>query len=279
MASSRAYHALIHGDHVCRPATGLRRREAAAIDFAQQGLWAQDRVLFLADTPSPRAMQDLLIGALPDAAAAIDRRQIIILPAREIYLRDGAGFDPVAVLDGLIAYIDGAIADGYHGLRLDGDLTWLDGAAPDIAAISEYELAGNRPILTMPVLGVCHYTQQAFPPRDWARIESAHPEHLPETGTLSGIHAVWREPGVLSLSGSADLANASAFASLLDAVPKAPTLTVDGSHLEFADAHAMGRLLALASRQPTTLRLPAAIAGYMVLLGADAVRDLRVETC
>lgn len=279
MAAPRAYHALMHGDHVCRPVSDSGLRRVMAVDFAQQGLWANDRILFLTDDPGPSALRELLIAAVPAAEKAISQGQIVIQAARDVYLRQGAGFDPQATLDTLIAAIEGAVADGYQGLRIDGDLTWLDGTGPDIGALSEYELGGNMPVLTMPVLGMCHYNPSVFEAGHWARIESAHPGHYPDGGALTGIRAIWRDPGVLTLTGTADLANAAAFASLLRAVPQRQSLVVDGSQLEFADAHAMGRLLALSSRQPTTLRVPGAIANYLNLLGAASLPALTLETC
>ena len=80
--------------------------------------------------------------------------QIEFIPYSDWYLRGGT-FDPERVVRGWMARMDSALNSGYRGLRVTGDLSWMD--ATDWPTLMGYESDINSIIGGLNLMAVCSY--------------------------------------------------------------------------------------------------------------------------
>lgn len=98
--------------------------------------------------------RQVIYEALPDFSQYLQKGQIEILPYTEWYTRGGS-FDSQNVLSGWVEKLESALARGYSGLRLSGNISWLEKYAWQ--NFMDYEAAKNRLIGKHKMLALCSY--------------------------------------------------------------------------------------------------------------------------
>src|SRR5579872_260987 len=151
------------GDHVCPIYENLTEQMAVAVPFVKNGLAAGERCLYIAD--------DLNVDKLVHAFTRVDlpvekERQhgaLNFLSAQEVYLRLGQ-FEPQAMIDFLGHVETQAIADGFFGIRIVGEMTWILGAKIDGDRLIEYEVLLNEFLKKSRSVILCQYDRSCFDP-------------------------------------------------------------------------------------------------------------------
>jgi hypothetical protein len=103
----------------------------------------------------------------------------------EFYFSTGR-FEPQALLDSLEQSIQTALALGFTGMRTAGELSWaLDGCHGDQHVLCDqivgYEEMIERSFPGRPVIGLCQYAADLFPPDVLRRVLDAHRMAIEET--------------------------------------------------------------------------------------------------
>lgn len=104
----------------------------------------------LSEEESNRAMKKVI----PDFASYQAKKQVEIVPFEEWYLKDGV-FDAERVIAGWSDKLEQAMAKGYDGMRVTGDLPWHGGA--DKKRLAEYEAKADNIITEGDMLALCTY--------------------------------------------------------------------------------------------------------------------------
>ncbi len=104
----------------------------------------------LSETEAGEAMSK----ALPNLAQYLERGQIEIIPHTEWYLKGGA-FNRQRLLNAWVGKYDQALANGYGGMRLTGNTSWL--AEEDWENFIDYEEAIDSVIGEHQMLAICTY--------------------------------------------------------------------------------------------------------------------------
>lgn len=120
-----------------------------------------------------------------DTPREVQRGALDIHTDREFYFSTGA-FEPEALLDSLDQSIREAVARGFSGMRTAGELSWAaednHGNSPVLCdQIIGYEQMVDRSFPGKPVIGVCQYAANLFPPDMLRRVLDAHRITLEET--------------------------------------------------------------------------------------------------
>ena len=150
---------LQRGDHACTLFTTRDEQLGAATDYIRDGLARRDRCLYVCCEQAPRDFRAALWRAGIDVDAAEARGALVLLTKEEGHLKDG-GFDPARLLGMLHAAVAAALADGFSGLSVAGDMTWLCDAAPGSDRLVEYEAALTDFFATEPATGLCQYNRR-----------------------------------------------------------------------------------------------------------------------
>jgi PAS domain S-box-containing protein len=151
------------GDHLCPIHDNLLEQTAAAVAFIAAGLRREERCLYIAnDSPIEelvRRFGDLGVNV----AQETEKGSLRILSKDDVYSRDGK-FDARGMLDYLAECESAAVADGYAGLRFQGEMTWALDANLEGDRLIEYEAMLNEFLATHRAVIACHYLRSRFDP-------------------------------------------------------------------------------------------------------------------
>jgi hypothetical protein len=165
------------GDHYC----GIYRTDAdlraITVDFVRSGIARHEKIIYLVNLQSAEQLRTSLAAAGIDVDALLDRGQLVILTAKEAYLKDGQ-FDPDRMIDLLGEETDKALAEGYAALRATGEMTWALAGEPGSERLIEYEARVNHLFATKPCYGLCQYDRRRFDAEMLLDILHTHPNVL-----------------------------------------------------------------------------------------------------
>ena len=118
----------------------------------------------------PKEMRSMAEASFEQARGALS-----ILTKRETYLKSGEEFDPQAMIDFLRQAEVQAIADGFSGLRVLGEMMWALGPKVTGHRLIEYEALLNKSLENSRSLVLCQYNRQRFDPAVIHDILRTHP--------------------------------------------------------------------------------------------------------
>ncbi|MBX3178415.1 MAG: MEDS domain-containing protein [Candidatus Hydrogenedentes bacterium] len=154
---------LRQGDHLCPVHDNLVEQTSSAVAFIAAGLRSGDRCLYVAnDSPFEELVRRFAALGV-NVAQETDKGSLKILTKREVYLREGK-FDARKMLDYLAECESAAVADGYAGLRFQGEMTWALDANVEGDRLIEYEAMLNEFLATHRAVIACHYLRPRFDP-------------------------------------------------------------------------------------------------------------------
>jgi anti-anti-sigma regulatory factor len=252
------------GEHACCRFAHADDRRRLALAFVRAGLARGHRVAYLSgEDDATRFVADL--AALDDRVdEALERGQLNVRPALGEYIPNGT-FDPADMRAVLRDEHAQALADGYSGLSMAGDMSWALLAAPGLDQLAPYE----HEVATMmdaDVAFLCIYDHGRFAAGTLAQLAESHgvdvsPE-LAQVGRVGYLAASRVLPGpILRLCGELDFECAEAIAGVLDAHYHG-TLRLDLADLSYVDVTGLralrgknGQRLAITSASQPVRRL------------------------
>ena len=118
-------HAFRQGDHICSIYDTEEEQLTTAAAYMADGIVRGERCLYIGATRAALQRFDAALQAAGlDAAALIERGVLIEVTHAEAHLIGGR-FDCERMLALIDDAIEQAIADGFSGLRVCGDMSWL----------------------------------------------------------------------------------------------------------------------------------------------------------
>jgi len=160
--------------HVCFLYETEGQLRAVLPPFVRQGLEKNEKVIYIADAPSAEAAWALFSGRGHDLGPYLDRGQLTFLTAEDAYLRSGV-FDPDEMIALLKGFTEGALAQGYGGLRVTGEMSWTLRDPSGADRLIEYEARLNDFFSDISMPGPL-----PVPCRALSRVPpSGHPAHPP----------------------------------------------------------------------------------------------------
>ncbi len=162
------------GDHLCLIYQTREEQFASVIPFMMDGLAAGERCVYIVDE---RTADDVLraLGARGvDVAREMERGALRLLTKRDTYLRSGV-FDPQLMIGLLFSAQEEALADGFTGLRVTGEMTWALGTETGTDRLIEYEALLNNLFPGSNALAVCQYNRKRFSPGIIRQVLCTHP--------------------------------------------------------------------------------------------------------
>jgi anti-anti-sigma regulatory factor len=260
------------GEHACSRLSQADDRERLAVTFVRDALRRGRKVVYLCDGDDVTALVTRLLELDPAFEPAQARGQLDARRAHDAYLPDGR-FEPDRMLAAVRDEYRRALAEGYSGLSLTGEMTWAlcDGSSSD--ALTSYESRVARGYDHPAFSILCQYDHARFAPDVLANVAEAHdidvsPELAPigRDGELAAAHD--RLQGSLRLSGELDFGCSQTVADVLDAHFHGP-LRLDLADLQFVDVAGMRALRGRTGQRVTIIPASAAVTRLLVLMGWD----------
>ena len=235
-------------DHACWVFTSEREHRRVVTSFLTAGLARGERVVFLG---SPGERVRLVDDYLDEAGVEVETLrasgQLVTGVAEDEYLGDGE-FDADARLRRYASGARAAVADGYTGLRVATEVSWLHGCPTARHDWPSFELRADLLAATLPFTALCAYDGRHWRPDELAVLRSLHGRCLGPHADTAGFRLYGQRDGSLRLRGELDLAHAERVRSLLlSAVDGGGCRVLDITGLTFIDATGL-RSVAAAGR-------------------------------
>lgn len=205
--------AIGHGDHACGVFGSDAEAEAALAGFVADGLAARDRVWCLSHAIPPGDILAGLVRAGIEVDGALESGQLAIRSAGDSYL-SCLPFDPARMVTSLHEAVDQALADGWAGFRVTGDMGWATRDLPGADRLFDYEARVGEVFATRPAAALCCYDRRVF---DAHGLEVATALHASPVGGAEGRLEVLALPatGGLALVGDVDISTWDALEAAL----------------------------------------------------------------
>ena len=159
MIGGREYH---QGDHVCAFYSSRAEQVEAAVEFIKAGLLHCERCLYVCCEQEASDMRTALRKAGVHVETEEQRTALVILKKGQAHLAGGS-FDPARMIDLLEAATRDALAAGFEGLCVSGDMSWLLDEAPGSEKLVQYEAQLNQFFHSHRALGLCLYDRRTLP--------------------------------------------------------------------------------------------------------------------
>jgi len=152
---------LRQGDHLCPVHDNLEGQTSSAVAFITAGLRSGERCLYVANDSPVEELVRRFSAVGVTVAEETEKGSLKILTERDVYLRKGH-FDARGMLDYLAECESAAVADGYAGLRFQGEMTWALDANVEGDRLIEYEAMLNEFLTKHRAVIACHYLRSRF---------------------------------------------------------------------------------------------------------------------
>ena len=162
------------GDHICSIYQDKQQQFSLLVPFFKAGLENNQKCIYIAD----ENLRDQVISEFVRHGIEVEKylksNQMIIITKRESYLKNGF-FDPDKMIEFLKKTEEGALKDGYSGLRLTGEMSWVLANISDIEKLIRYENKLNNYFLHSKCVAICQYNENKFKPEVLLEILDCHP--------------------------------------------------------------------------------------------------------
>ena len=150
-----------NGDHASLFYRDASERTATLTPFLQIGLRVNERCVCVLPAAEMSDFQRTLQTAGVDVEAAVKRDALRLLTPEESYLRGGA-FDPSRMANSLRSAIRDAIAHGFSGFRIAGDMGWAAEEPSAQDQLERYEELVSNVFPGQLARGLCMYDRRCF---------------------------------------------------------------------------------------------------------------------
>lgn len=283
MAEPATVDELEPGDHACLTFSDADERLDIVAAFVQDGLDRGDKVVCLTDTLAPDELSaELSERGLPVEATTCSG-QLEVAPSMSAYVLGGT-FDPVQVISGLRNRIDGALAQGYPGLRISADMVWALRPVSGLEQLLTFEVQFSELLASRPATAVCQYDRAGFDAVSLAGASAVHGRGVAAvTYHSDAVLRICRQhipPGV-RIAGELDYRGLDALTrALAEAVRLDTHLFLNLSQLAFIDVAAAGVVLQTAygldGGKLMTVTCQPVVGKVLRALGADQVAALKL---
>jgi signal transduction histidine kinase len=159
-------------DHLAVFYDSHEERLDVSLSFLKLGLSKNERCLYASDDVSRREILDGLDALGVDVDQVLPDGQLEIVPASELYF--GEEFDPDDVVSTLVDALTETTAQGYDGLRITGEISWLDREDVDIDDLLRYETAFDATAPNFEFSALCQYDLSALSSDQLLGVVQAH---------------------------------------------------------------------------------------------------------
>lgn len=168
-------HRMQPGDHYCGVYRTDEDHRVLVTNFVRQGVERNEKMMYIVNVLSAAQLKAMLAAASVDVEALTKRGQLVILTAKDAYLKHGQ-FDPDKMVMMLAGETDKAIAEGYTALRVTGEMTWALAGEPGSERLVEYEAKLNAFFPDSKCYAICQYDRRRFDADILLDILHTHPK-------------------------------------------------------------------------------------------------------
>lgn len=153
------------GEKICTHACYIYdddvQRDKVIGKFIEAGFIKGEEVAYFTDNKDPDEVMDWLINMGIKIPKDDNIEQFSISFAQNTYCPNRK-FVPDEMLEYLRTFYRKAINEGYKGVRISGEMSWVLRGIPGSERLLEYEALVNNVLQTHPITAVCQYDARRF---------------------------------------------------------------------------------------------------------------------
>jgi PAS domain S-box-containing protein len=153
--------ALKLGNHVCLLYDHAAEALATAVPLIGHGLARGEQCLYIAGELATDQIAGALAACGVDVPLEQERGALLLRPTFDPRFPLGA-FDPEELIAFLRSTAHHAVAAGFAGLRVVGEMPWTRGMASEHDKLVIYEALWNDVLAPNPIMGMCQYPRRHF---------------------------------------------------------------------------------------------------------------------
>lgn len=162
------------GEHICSIYSNRQEQLALIVPFVLIGLARHEKCLYIVDENTREGLTAAFKELGTDISGCEASGQFVFLTKENSYLKEGL-FDPERMLQLLQEAQEEALRQGYNGLRVTGEMTWVFAGLPGSEKLAEYEAKLNRFFPQSKATAVCQYNEARFPAGILLDVIHTHP--------------------------------------------------------------------------------------------------------
>ncbi len=177
---------LKYGNHLACIYKSKKEQLSVVVPFVRSGLKNNEKCMYIVDENT----KGDIIQAFKKAISIeeyLKSGQLEILTKREAYLKDGY-FDPEKMIELLRQLEKKALKNGYEGLRVTGEMTWIFTQLPGVERLIEYEASLNYFFPECKCTALCQYNERKFSPEILLDVINTHPKIIIYDTLYENLH-------------------------------------------------------------------------------------------
>lgn len=165
--------ALKIGEHIACIYKDKTEQRSIVVPFMHTGLKNNEKCIYIVDENTKNGIiQDF--KKIFNVEEYLHTNQLELLTKEEVYLKNGY-FDPDKMIELLKQNEKKALDNGYNGLRVTGEMTWVLTKLPGVERLIEYEAKLNYFFPESKCIALCQYNEKKFAPEILLDIIHTHP--------------------------------------------------------------------------------------------------------
>ena len=160
--------------HICSIFKNEQDQLSQAVPFVLSGLNTNQRCVYILDKNDKDDVMDAVVRT-KDTRDRIESGQVIFLNKQETYLKNGK-FEYKRMLSLISDAQKDALADGYSGAVITGEMTWFNGSGTPADCLLEFEARINALYPEIEANILCQYDETGFDPGLMMDVIRTHPK-------------------------------------------------------------------------------------------------------
>ncbi len=162
-------------DHLCLIYESREKWLETVVPFILSGLKRGEKCIYIVDANTARQVKTIFKKKGLTVDEYENRGQFSVVHERDTYTR-GDFFDPDLMIAFLIEETEKALREGYSGLRVTGEMSWVLRGYSGAERVLEYEAKLNKDLFpAYPCVAICQYDRWKFDPETIKGVVMTHP--------------------------------------------------------------------------------------------------------
>jgi GAF domain-containing protein/PAS domain-containing protein len=161
------------GEHIACIYKDKTEQRSIVIPFILAGFKNNEKCIYIVDENTKNSIIEDF-RKIVDIDTYLNTNQLELLTKEEAYLKEGY-FDPDKMIELLKINEKKALNNGFSGLRVTGEMTWVFTKLPGVERLIEYEAKLNYFFPNSKCIALCQYNEKKFDPHILLDIIHTHP--------------------------------------------------------------------------------------------------------
>jgi len=170
-----SYYKVELGDHLCSIYNDFEVQISYIVPYMDIGLKKNQKCIYITDENSKENIINAFRINGTNLSAYLEKGQFVFFTSNDTYLKDGY-FDPDRMVSLLKATEKTALKEGFAGIRVTGEMTWILSKLPGTERFMEYENKLNEFFPGSKATAICQYSESKFDNKILNEVIKAHPK-------------------------------------------------------------------------------------------------------